>query len=154
MRLNLGRRPAGAQAIASAPGFTVVELLVAAAIVAVLAGIALPTYADYVRRARIVDAIQRMAEMRVKNEQYFLDYRTYRKAAGCGADDQYSDHFDIVCTAATATRYEIRARGRNAMSDFEYAVDQDNAKETTRLPRGWSGANARCWVVRRNGSCD
>ena len=40
----------------TARGFTLIELLIAVAIVAILASVALPSYADYVRRSRTTDA--------------------------------------------------------------------------------------------------
>ena len=42
-------------------GFTLLEVMIVVAIVATLAAIALPSYATYVKRSRILDAVTRSA---------------------------------------------------------------------------------------------
>src|SRR2546425_8114960 len=65
-------------------GFTLIELMVAVAIVAILAAVALPNYTDYVRRGKIQEATSALLAMRVKTEQYFQDNRQY-PTGGCVA---------------------------------------------------------------------
>lgn len=55
--------------------------MVAVAIVAILAGTALPAYTDYVRRGQLPDAFSALADYRVKMEQYYQDRRNYGTAA-------------------------------------------------------------------------
>jgi len=139
------------------PGFTLIELLVVLAITAVLAAIAIPTYADHLRRGRITEALTKLADHRVRMEQFFLDYRRYDDGAGhCGYAPPpagAADAFAIDCTAA-ATGYLVRATGRDpkGMQGFVYTIDQANTRRTPAVPDGWIG-NDRCWVVRRDGSC-
>ena len=52
-------------------GFTLIELMIAVAIVAILAAIAIPSYSEYIRRSRITEAISALSGMRVKMEQFF-----------------------------------------------------------------------------------
>ena len=52
-----------------AEGFTLLELMIAVAIVAILAAIALPSYSDYIKRAKLVEAQNALADFRVKMEQ-------------------------------------------------------------------------------------
>lgn len=139
------------------PGFTLIELLVTLAIVAVLAAIAVPTYADHLRRGRITEALARLADHRVRMEQFFLDHRRYDDSAGrCGHPPPpagAADAFALDCTA-TSTRYVVRATGRAGagMHGFVYAIDETDARSTPAVPDGWVGSD-RCWVVRRDGSC-
>lgn len=73
MILNSGLRP-GAK---SSLGFTVVELMVALGIVAVLAAIALPSYSAYRDRVRIDQARKDITMMAPAIERYQLDARAY-----------------------------------------------------------------------------
>lgn len=141
-------------------GFTLIELMTVVAIIAILATIAVPNYAEYIKRGRIVDATTRLADFRVRMEQYYLDNRTYLKSAGvCGyqaPDPTSSDSFKITCAADTSSTYVITATGQSAksMEDFEYQIDQSGAKKTKRLPpKDWVGAGSACWVTRKDGSC-
>jgi type IV pilus assembly protein PilE len=52
-------------------GFTLIEVMVVVAIIAILAAIAIPNYADYVTRSKVTDAVSGLSEMRVRMEQYF-----------------------------------------------------------------------------------
>ena len=54
-------------------GFTLIEVMIVVAIVAILAGIALPSYLDYVRRGQIQEGTTALADGRVKMEQFFQD---------------------------------------------------------------------------------
>jgi type IV pilus assembly protein PilE len=140
-----------------APGFTLVELLIVIAVTAVLAASAAPSFVDYIRRARINEAVIRLSDYRVRMEQYFLDNRRYDDGAGnCGAvapTASPADAFDVVCTAA-ATTYTIAATGLAAksMQGFVYTLDHANAHRTASVPVGWVSSDV-CWVVRRDGSC-
>lgn len=57
----------------SARGFTLVEVLIAVAIVGVLAGIAFPKYVDYRERIRVAQAITDIVAIDAKIKAYVLD---------------------------------------------------------------------------------
>ena len=140
-----------------APGFTLVELLVVIAIAAVLAATAAPSFIDYIRRGRLIEAVTRLSDYRVRVEQYFLDNRRYDDGAGgCGGVAPAvspADAFSVACSA-DATTYAIAATGLPAkgMQGFVYTIDHTNAHRTLAVPDGWLASDA-CWVVRRDGSC-
>jgi len=69
-------------------GFTLIELMITVAIIAILAAIALPSYQDYVRKGRRADAQSFMQEVVARQQHFLLDRRAY------GAD---------ITTATSAT---------------------------------------------------
>jgi len=137
--------------------FTLLELMAVVAILAALATVALPSYAGYVRRSHILEAVARLADARARMEEYFLDARTYIDAGGqCAvppASTGVADSFTLACVA-TATTFAYTAQGRadKGMSAFAYAIDQTGAKTTLALPTGWS-LSAECWTIRADGLC-
>lgn len=133
-------------------GFTLIELMVTVAIVAILASIALPNYNDYVTRSRISEATSGLAAKRVRLEAYFDNNRTYVGAPDCASDTTTSASFTFSCSTAAANAYAIQAVGKATMAGFTYTIDQANAKATTSAPSGWTSSTS-CWVQRRDGSC-
>jgi type IV pilus assembly protein PilE len=138
-------------------GFTLLEVMIVTAIVAILAAIALPNYSEYIKRGKIIEATSALSDIRTRYEQFYLDNRTY--AGGCanfGATVQASTKsFTIACsTGETAATYAPTATGNAAegMSGFSYSINEQNQKSSTITASGWSG-NSTCWAVRRDGSC-
>jgi type IV pilus assembly protein PilE len=138
-------------------GFTLIEILIVVAIAAVLTAIAVPSYGDYLRRARIVEAAAKLADHRARMEQFFLDHRRYDDGAGnCGqplSPASAADTFSMACFASPGA-YVVSATGvpGTGMAGFAYAIDEANVRRTTAVPDGWV-ANAQCWVIRRDGTC-
>jgi type IV pilus assembly protein PilE len=137
-------------------GFTLIELMIVVAIVAILGSIALPAYNDYIQRGRITAAISELSDMRVKLEQYFQDNRTYVNACAAGTLAPLppnTEFFQYSCPALTGTAFTVRALGSGSMAGFEYTIDQSNVRTTVALPAGWIGAGNTCWVTKKGGTC-
>lgn len=137
--------------------FTLIETMLVVAIVGALASVALPGYAGYVQRSRILEAVARLADAAARMEQYFLDVRTYVAADGsCGIPPPASgsgEAFTLTCTATTSSFvYTARGRADKGMSAFSYAIDETGAKKTVALPANWQ-RSADCWTIRADGSC-
>lgn len=136
-------------------GFTLIELMITVAIVAILAAVALPSYSRYVLRARITDALAGLSDMRLKMEQYFQDNRTYVGACVAGTVAPLpatTANFGYACSGLSASAYIVTATGVNVMGGFVYTIDQANTRATTGVPGGWT-ANAACWVTKQGGEC-
>ncbi|HJV82084.1 type IV pilin protein, partial [Noviherbaspirillum sp.] len=127
------------QRSASGTGFTLIELMVTVAIIAILAAIAVPSYHNYVTTGKIPQATNNLASMRVKLEQFYQDNRTYvgACAAGTVAPLPTSDNFTYSCPTLTDTTYTVQAAGTGPMAGFTYKIDQANNKTTTAVPSGW-----------------
>lgn len=131
-------------------GFTLVELMIAVVIVAILASVALPAYQDYVTRGKLAEATSNLANARVKMEQYFQDNRTY-DAGGCPASvATSSDYFTYTCTDLGLDTYTVTATGKAGtnLSAFSFTINQSNAKSTV-SPWG----NGACWITTKGGGC-
>lgn len=131
-------------------GFTLIELMVTVAIVAILAAIALPSYTDYVKRGKITKATSNLASMRAKLEQYFQDNRTYD--GGC--EESNDGDFNYTCPVHTATAFTAQATGTGAMTGFTYTINEKNEKATTLTSdSGWGAVTKACWVIKKGGIC-
>jgi type IV pilus assembly protein PilE len=140
-------------------GFTLIEVMVVVAIVAILAALAVPVYRDYVTRGRIPDALGPLADMQARMEQYFQDQRTY--VGACQANTiaplpPASKYFSFDCGTPTATGYTIRATGQNGMDGFVFQLSLSGgsySRTTSSVPDGWALPSSNCWVTKKDGSC-
>jgi len=133
-----------------AHGFTLIELMIVVAIVAILSSIALPAYNDYVTRSKIPEATSGLSGLRVKLEQHFDNNRTYANF-DCAANAPGGKYFDFACNLGANT-YTLTATGKGSMAGFVYTLNEANQKATTGVQAGWT-ANNQCWVTRKDGSC-
>lgn len=142
-------------AAARQAGFTLIELMVTVAIIAIISSIALPQYSDYVKRSKIPEATNNLATMRVKLEQYFQDNRTYKGAcvAGTVAALPAADDFTYSCSTLSDTAFVVEATGVGSMSDFTYTINESNLKVTKHLPSDWGNTRSDCWVRKKGGAC-
>ena len=74
-------------------GFTLLEVMTAGVIVAVLAAIAMPSYSDYLRRGNIQDGTTVLSDGQVRMEQFFQDKLSYVNGP-CPLPTKY---FTYVC---------------------------------------------------------
>jgi len=124
-------------------GFTFIEIMIVVAIIGIIASVALPSYIDYVRRARATEATSVLADMRIRMEQYFQDNRSYVGGPCAAPAGTTTTFFAFSCSAGpTATTYTLSAAGSGDMAAFSYTVDQTNAKTSTTNTGGGS-----CWTT-------
>ena len=148
------------------PGFTIIELMIAVAIVAILAGIALPSYTNYITRGKIQEGTTSLLSLRVKMEQWYQDNRAYPTT--CGAATTATQlavptlkYFVISCPTLSLNppAYTIQADGTDgALLGLQIQINEANQRITKTVPAAWgptaaAGLPKQCWVQKTNGDC-
>ena len=110
-------------------GFTIIELMIAVAIIAILAAVALPAYKEYVRRGKLTESFTGLADFRGRMEQFYQDNRRYDGAGldGRGVAAPTSKYFTFGCQPglAPSQTYTVTATGipGEGLTDFIYTLN-------------------------------
>lgn len=110
-------------------GFTLIELMIAVAIISLLAGIAYPSYQSYLEKTRRADAKGALVSFANAMERHYTENYTYEGAATGGNDtgtpdifpaeaplDGSSKSYDLTIQSADATTFVLRADPKNSQS--------------------------------------
>ncbi|TWX50668.1 type IV pilin protein [Colwellia hornerae] len=104
-------------------GFTLLELMIAVAVVGILASIAYPSYIDNISRANRSEGQRELLRLASLQEQYFIDHRAYTTdmtKLGTPADPYITDSgfysIDAVVVGVTYT-LEATAKSTQATND-------------------------------------
>ena len=150
---------------AAAWGFTLIELMIVIAVVAILAAVALPAYGDYLRRGQLPEAFTNLADLRVKMEQYYQDQRDYGNTGGTVCANTATNPpswntfapaaatlFTFSCTlngaAGTGNQgYTLSANGSGGrVLGHTYTTTHDNVQATSSF-KG-AAVTKSCWLVK------
>lgn len=150
----------------SAAGFTLIEVMITVAIVAILAAVAVPQYQDYMVRGAVADATTGLASMQGEMERYYQDNRTYGAVtasgltppcqANSGAGVVYGK-FTVKCSGTpSTTAYTLQATGATGsnVAGLTFTVDQGGARSTVVSggTSGWSSCATK-WMSKKGDSC-
>lgn len=144
-----------------APGFTLVELLVALTVVAILSAIAWPGYAGIVHRAQRNDARLALLRLQHLQERHYATHLRYARALGTTGDADTlatADRSDGRLYTLTVTASEDGQRftaiamadpGGRQRRDSEcqqLSIDQTGARRSADAAGRWSdGDTLQCW---------
>lgn len=96
-------------------GFTLIEVMIVCAIVAILAAIALPSYLSSIQKSRRTDAKSALIGAAGQMERYFTERNTYATATlGTSAGAVYpsaslNGYYTLSIASQTATTYTLNA---------------------------------------------
>ena len=131
-------------------GFTLIEVMIAVAIIALVAAIAVPSYSSYMIDARRTDAISFLSEVAGEQARFFSNnnqYATSMKELGYGNADTFvspEGHYVISVSNPTAVKFLLTAApvtGGKQAGDSECAsltISNTGQKKST-------GTNTDCW---------
>ncbi|MBP0627376.1 MULTISPECIES: type IV pilin protein [unclassified Cupriavidus] len=149
-QIGAGTDTAGAMPGRGAParGFTLVEVMIAVAIIAILAAIAIPNYSRYVVRSHRAAIESFMLEVSGAQERFLVDNRAY--AASLGA-------LGMSVPAAQSTRYNVTVTPNGALPPGYSIVATPTGSQlsadtgcgtltlTSAGARSASGGGTDCW---------
>jgi type IV pilus assembly protein PilE len=119
-------------------GFTLPELVVVIAIIAILAAIAIPSYRNSVRKSRRAEAQEQLLNFAGMAERIFTQSNSYATATLPADTDYYTYTFPV---AITATTYTIRA----TPTAIQSADGCGTMSLTQTGQRTHTGSEADCW---------
>ncbi len=116
-------------------GFTLVEMLIALVVVAILAAIALPAYNDAIRKSRRSDATSALATVQQAQERWRNTHSSYAASASDLGVSTTSPggYYTLAIASAGATGYVLTA---TAVSGSSQAADSGCACMSVRLQNG------------------
>ena len=121
--------------ISANKGFTLIELMIAVAVLAILAAVAIPAYNGYIRTTLESGCIQEVASIRIAEEEFFSENNGYFAGAGIAALQAnsltiYQNNTPAVdrhCTYAVVVAgntYTVTATGANKLAGQGVIITQ------------------------------
>lgn len=134
-------------------GFTLIELMITVAVVAILAAVALPAYQDYSRRGKRADARALLQTAAFAQEKYRAANASYASATtvltgACptsGSCSSTQGHYTLAITASTTAPGANFTLTANAASTSQLADTGCTAIVYTKVGSTVSLTPAACW---------
>jgi type IV pilus assembly protein PilE len=98
-------------------GFTLIELMIVVAVIAILSSIAITSYKEQMRKSRRATAIQVLSDLALREEKWRSYNATYGTIADLGAttltNSTNMPYYSVAASALTGTTYTLTATPRS-----------------------------------------
>ena len=122
------------------------------AVLAILMGVALPTYNAYVKRSKVPAGLDALSAYATRMEQRYQDTGSYADGAACGVALPAVDNFGISCALSGGGQgFTATATGSGPLAGYAYTINQNGLRVTTAHPGGVPATN--CWTT-KGSACD
>lgn len=108
-------------------GFTLIELMITVAVIAILAAIALPSFNEQVRKSRRSTALADVGALQLSLEKWRADHPTYAGSGTGYPTATDTSHYDYAIGSQSATAYTVTATAQNAQDGDRCGVLTANA---------------------------
>jgi type IV pilus assembly protein PilE len=120
-------------------GFTLIEVMITVAIVAILASVAIPSYSTFIKQGKLSEGTTALSEVQVKMESFYQNLYNYGTGT-CGVPNGTFKNFTLSCALTNSGQgYTFTATGIGAVAGTVYTINQSGTKST-------NGTKA-CWIV-------
>jgi len=140
-------------------GVTLLELMIVAAIIAMISAFAYPSYMDYVVRAKRTAAATMLMQVADRQQQFFMDNKRYAaNLTRLGFADNFvtidedgqvipngdaDQVYTVVISASTATTYTLTAAPQGVQATKDTKCGSLTLTHTGE--KGYSGGGGECW---------
>lgn len=144
-----------------AHGFTLIELMITVAVIAILSAVALPSYREHIVRSQLVDGTNGLSAARANMERHFQDNRTYASSGTflnpCDGSlplaQRTYGNFVISCSGTLdAANFTLAATGSGPVNGFVFTISQADVRATTTAPSGYNTC-ATAWLTKKGQLC-
>ena len=130
-------------------GFTLIEVIIVIAILAILSAIVSPMYSSYIQRSKISEALATLGNLSTKMEKNYLDFRKYTNNETCAVNSPSTDNFNYACISS-GQNYTWTATSSDG--NYKYSVNNNFDKITLAFD-GQSMSSVNCWMISDTGTC-
>ena len=130
-------------------GFTLIEVIVAIAILSIIMAVASPLYSSYVQKSKITEALATLGTLSTKMEKNYLDFRKYTDNNDCAVSHPNTDNFSYSCISSGQS-YTWTATSSDG--NYKYSVNNNFDKMTLTFD-GQAMSSINCWMISDTGTC-
>lgn len=141
-------------------GFTLIELMIVVVVIAVLATLAMPSFSEYLRRGKRVEAASAIGDVQLRQERFRSNRTTYADSTSAtlvlgnlfgtpASVTSYNSglkYYDISISGVSATGYTITATRKGTLANDPKCGNFTMTLASGVSTRGISsGDKAYCW---------